>query len=146
MNRTQKILNLLEATKKKEKGVYVWFDYTGAGRGPEKVAGPFKSHADAEDYVNNPDNGINLEDKNYFIESIKDSKCPAVASKFKKYFTGFEDDDYIKHFPNNEPGSGVYVFEFPNDKILDKFLDEVGGAPHPLGGIRAILSIKGNKK
>jgi len=32
------------------------------------------------------------------------------------------------------------VYEFPSDDLQKKFLDEVGGKPHPLGGKRAIMT------
>lgn len=50
---------------------------------------------------------------------------------------------YFKGEWENETNNGyedVYVFEFPDEKVMHEFLDEVGGMPHPLGGHRTILS------
>lgn len=46
--------------------VCVYFDATGAGRGPEAVAGPF-SQQEAEQWL--VDNGIERTDHDYFIDS-----------------------------------------------------------------------------
>lgn len=45
---------------------YIYYDYTGAGRGPEPIAGPFYNQSDAEEYAE--DSNMDLTDKNIFID------------------------------------------------------------------------------
>lgn len=52
----------LEELGEKQFGVY--FDYTGAGRAPELIAGPFKSTDEAEEYMK----GNEWEGSNYFVD------------------------------------------------------------------------------
>jgi hypothetical protein len=51
--------------------VCVYFDHTGAGRGPEPVAGPF-SRAEADKWL--LDNDVDPNDKQYFIDSAKHAR------------------------------------------------------------------------
>lgn len=48
----------------------LYFDYTGVGRGPEPIAGPFPSRKDAEHYAS--DEGYDLTDKHYFVDVYTD--------------------------------------------------------------------------
>jgi hypothetical protein len=58
-----------------------------------------------------------------------------AAEKFKSYYTGWDEDVEI------EDGKyGAHVFEFPNEEKMNSFIDEVGGMPHPLGGLRTVLT------
>ena len=54
--------------KPKKKCIY--FDYTGAGRGPEPIAGPFGSTEEAEAYAQ--EYGIDLTDRDYFIDDERE--------------------------------------------------------------------------
>ena len=48
----------------------IYFDYTGAGRGPEPIAGPFDSKADAESYAKEWE--YDVEGNEYFIDEYED--------------------------------------------------------------------------
>lgn len=55
--------------------------------------------------------------------------------KYQQYYTGTEevkiDGQYVK----------VKVYYFDDDEeTMNQFMDEVGGAPHPLGGNRAVVT------
>jgi hypothetical protein len=60
-----------------EGSVNIYFDYTGAGRGPEPIAGPFKSEKEAEAYATEYD--IDLTDGNHFID-----KASLVREEFEQ--------------------------------------------------------------
>lgn len=53
-----------------------------------------------------------------------------MATDFEQYFTGTDDVN----------GESVKVYEFPNQETMTQFLDQVGGMPHPLGGLRAVVA------
>ncbi len=46
-------------------------------------------------------------------------------------------DPYVKR---PDKGEGAHTFEFSSYRAMHKFLNQVGGAPHPLGGKRTILT------
>ena len=56
-----------EAAKKM---VAIYFDATGAGRGPEPIAGPFHTEKEAEEYAVEMD--YDLKDPDYFIDVYRD--------------------------------------------------------------------------
>ena len=60
--------------------------------------------------------------------------------KFAKYFVKVEDPYTAGYDAPGDPRR-VKVYEFPTDELQQEFLDEVGGAPHPLGGRRVIISM-----
>lgn len=43
----------------------VYFDYTGAGRGPEVIDGPFNTEKEAQEYLIE---WYDEKDKNYFVD------------------------------------------------------------------------------
>lgn len=45
---------------------FIYYDYTGAGRGPEQIAGPFDNAAAAEEYA--AEAGWSMIGGNYFID------------------------------------------------------------------------------
>ena len=55
-------MSLKEAAKQ----FVVYYDYTGAGRRPEPVAGPFDSRKEAEEYAE--ENDMPLKGDNYFVD------------------------------------------------------------------------------
>ncbi len=56
---------------------------------------------------------------------------------YAKFHTGVE-NPYTEGY--GEEDAYVDVYEFPSAETQQKFLEEVGGSPHPLGGCRVILS------
>lgn len=68
-------------------------------------------------------------------EQQDEPKAPEEAQAFQEYYKGTEDVDFEGGRSQN-----VHVFEFPTDELMDQFLENVGGMPHPLGGNRAVLS------
>lgn len=52
----------------KQYGIY--YDYTGAGRGPELIAGPFNSQAEAEAYAD--EESYPLVGDNYFVDVYRE--------------------------------------------------------------------------
>ena len=72
--------------------------------------------------------------KDFLKESGKGHPMPKEAKGFDKYYQGYHAD--VKG-PDGKMGH--HVFEFPSDEQHERFLEKVGGAPHPLGGRRAIL-------
>jgi len=55
--------------------------------------------------------------------------------KYKQYYQGFDET-----IDKPEGGVGAHVYEFPNEKLVEEFLAEIGGVPHPLGGNRVIVA------
>jgi hypothetical protein len=47
----------------------IYYDYTGAGRGPEIIAGPFDTEQEAQQYAK--ENG--WEGGNYFVDVYRDN-------------------------------------------------------------------------
>jgi len=47
----------------------IYYDYTGAGRAPEPIAGPFDSEREAEEYANDNDYPLTGD---YFIGEYND--------------------------------------------------------------------------
>ncbi len=47
----------------------IFYDYTGAGRGPEMIAGPFDTKQEADDYAK--EWGYSLTGDNYFVDTYK---------------------------------------------------------------------------
>jgi len=70
-----------------------------------------------------------------FTEFLTEGKKVGPAGKdYEKNYKGF--DPTVDH----DGKEGHHVYEFPNHKEKQSFLDKVGGAPHPLGGHRVILN------
>lgn len=67
--------------------------------------------------------------------AMSQSKVSASAKEHASYHRGYDPD-----IARPDGGHGAHVFEFPSEKHQTKFLESVGGAPHPYGGHRAILS------
>jgi len=67
-------------------------------------------------------------------DKLLDSRVPSVAKAYKSAYEGY---DPAVTTPDGK--EGAHVFEFDNEDKLNEFLDKVGGAPHPSGGMRAIL-------
>ena len=63
--------------------------------------------------------------------------CPIKDKEYCDYYLGY--DATLKV---DEDVDGAYVFEFPSVDIMKKFLEDVGGMPHPHGGARAVLTYK----
>lgn len=59
---------------------------------------------------------------------------PREAKAYRSNYRGFD--------PTADYGGqqGHHVFEFQDEKGMNRFLNDVGGAPHPLGGLRTVLS------
>ncbi len=63
----------------------IYFDYTGAGRGPEPIAGPFPSREAAEQYA--AEEGYDLKNKDYFVDVYNEAN-EAWAEEAKVKHTG----------------------------------------------------------
>lgn len=95
-------------------------------------------------------------DQSYEIlgrEYLNPSKPPSTTSKpslrswkGKPWDVVSPQEFFKKYFVDREEVNGekVGVWEFPNNalgaKLQKKFLDEIGGLPHPYGGYRCIVS------
>ena len=58
-----------------------------------------------------------------------------LCDKWGQYRAGEDDveiDGKVVH---------VAVFEFPTDEKLEEFIGDVGGMPHPNGGLRAVVEL-----
>lgn len=53
--------------------------------------------------------------------------------KWNKYYRGKEELEF------NGEWRCMHIYDFPTDALQTEFLDEIGGAPHPLGGRRVVL-------
>jgi len=60
----------LEELNEKSKRVSIYFDYTGAGRRPKMIAGPFKTFKDAQKYAKENDWDLKG-NSNYFIDDYR---------------------------------------------------------------------------
>lgn len=56
--------------------------------------------------------------------------------KWQQYRTGTEEVQINGEYEQ------VDVFEFPDESLVEEFLGEIGGMPHPLGGFRVVLSVE----
>ena len=48
----------------------IYYDYTGAGRAPEPIAGPFNTKDEAVEYA--AENDYPLRGDNYFVDEVKE--------------------------------------------------------------------------
>lgn len=62
-------MTLLQELTEAGKQLAIYFDYTGAGRGPEIIAGPFSSMKEVKKYAK--ENDIDLKHFNYFAGPYK---------------------------------------------------------------------------
>lgn len=70
-------------------------------------------------------------------KSLYEQKPCPIKGEYCKYYLGY--DATLKV---DEDVDGAYVFEFPSTVVMNSFLEEVGGMPHPHGGPRAVLTYK----
>jgi len=69
-----------------------------------------------------------------------------AAKWYSQYFLKTEDPYEEGYEDTIQSRNNVTVFEFPSEKLLMNFLEEVGGTFHPYGGLRAIITTEDLKK
>ena len=63
-------MKLLKELKEAAKRLAIYYDYTGAGRGPEMIAGPFDDMEQAKKYAK--ENDWSLKGDDYFIDEYRE--------------------------------------------------------------------------
>lgn len=75
----------------------IYFDYTGAGRGPEVIAGPFDTEREAEEYAAEWE--YDLTDSDYFIDEHHE-----VEDDFEDPLMSISDEEFDELFPGYNTG------------------------------------------
>lgn len=131
-------MKIKEIIKEKLEGFAIYFDYTGAGRGPEQIAGPFDTTKQAERWAKA--NGIDLTDKDYFIDVVRpgwDETTESITEARNKWYLSVEYnvtnadamdmtelDSQIKHAVGRGTSEGGFLFPTRTRDLGWVFADE----------------------